>query len=156
VSGNLSTPGDVASAPGRQTGNGRSGDADGFRGKWQGSAFGGSRLRAYWLSDPGKVMLIATVLALAIRLFTLTRPGFLTGVTEYDDGVYIGGSIRMTEGQLPYLNFAFVQPPGILELMLPVALLAKVFSTVKALALARLLTALASTACIPLVGNQSK
>ena len=98
-------------------------------------------------------MLIATVLAIAIRLFTLTRPGFLTGITEYDDGVYIGGSIRMTEGQLPYLNFAFVQPPGILELMLPVALLVKVTSTVKALALARLLTALASAACIPLVGN---
>src|ERR1700722_329139 len=110
-------------------------------------------MRAYWLSDPGKVMLIATVLALAIRLFTLTRSGFLTGVTEYDDGVYIGGSIRMTEGQLPYLNFAFVQPPGILELMLPVALFAKLTTTVKALALARLLTALASAACIPLVGN---
>jgi alpha-1,2-mannosyltransferase len=153
VSGNLSTPGDVASAPGRQARNGRSTEADGVRGRLQQSPFGGSRLRAYWLSDPGKVMLIATALALVIRLFTLTRPGFLTGITEYDDGVYIGGSIRMTEGQLPYLNFAFVQPPGILELMLPVALLAKVTSTVKALALARLLTALASTACIPLVGN---
>jgi alpha-1,2-mannosyltransferase len=153
VSGNLSTPGDVASAPGRQTGDGSSADADGIRGKWQRSAFGGSRLRAYWLSAPGKVMLVATVLAIAIRLFTLTRPGFLTGITEYDDGVYIGGSIRITEGQLPYLNFAFVQPPGILELMLPVALLVKVTSTVKALALARLLTALASAACIPLVGN---
>lgn len=113
----------------------------------------GFRLRAYWLSDPGRVMLIATVLALALRLFTLSRPGFLTGINEYDDGVYIGGSLRMTEGQLPYLNFAFIQPPGILELMMPVALLAKVTSTVKALALARLLTALASTACIPLAGN---
>jgi hypothetical protein len=153
VSGNLSTPGDVANAPGRQTGNGRSGDADGLRGKWQNSPFGASRLRAYWLSDAGKVMLIATVLALAIRLFTLTRPGFLTGVTEYDDGVYIGGSIRITEGQLPYLNFSTVQPPGIYELMLPVALLAKSITTVKALAVARVLTALASTACIPLVGN---
>ena len=153
MSGNLSTPGDVASAPGRQAGDGSSADADGIRGKWQRSAFGGSRLRAYWLSTPGKVMLIATVLAIAIRLFTLTRPGFLTGITEYDDGVYIGGSIRITEGQLPYLNFAFVQPPGILELMLPVALLVKVTSTVKALALARVLTALASAACIPLVGN---
>ena len=110
-------------------------------------------MRAYWLSDPGKVMLIATVLALAIRLFTLTRPGFLTGVTEYDDGVYIGGSIRITEGQLPYVNFSTVQPPGIYELMLPVALLAKAITTVKALAVARVLTALASTACIPLVGN---
>ncbi len=98
-------------------------------------------------------MLIATLLALVLRLFTLSRPGFLTGINEYDDGVYIGGSVRMTEGQLPYLNFAFIQPPGILELMLPVALIAKVTSTVKALALARLLTALASTACIPLAGN---
>ena len=153
MSGNLSTPGDVANAPGQQTGNRRSGDADGFRGKWRNSAFGASRLRAYWASDAGKVILVATVLALAIRLFTLTRPGFLTGVTEYDDGVYIGGSIRITEGQLPYVNFSTVQPPGIYELMLPVALLAKAISTVKALAVARVLTALASTACIPLVGN---
>ena len=73
MSGNLSTPGDVASAPGRQTGNGHSADADGIRGKWRRSAFGGSRLRAYWLSDPGKMMLIATALALAIRLFTLDQ-----------------------------------------------------------------------------------
>jgi hypothetical protein len=143
VSGNLYTHGDVASAPEEQAKSGRSPDADGFR----------RRLRAYWLSNTGKVILLATVLALALRLFTLSRPGSLTGITEYDDGVYLGGSIRMTEGQFPYLNFAFVQPPGILELMLPVALFAKLTTTVKALALARLLTALASTACIPLVGN---
>jgi hypothetical protein len=143
VSGNLYTPGDVASAPGEQAKRGRSPEPRGF----------GGRLRAYWLSDPGKVILLATVLALAIRLFTLSRPGSLTGITEYDDGVYLGGSIRITEGQLPYLNFASVQPPGIFELMLPVALFAKLTTTVKALALARVLTALASTACIPLVGN---
>jgi hypothetical protein len=143
VSGNLYTHGDVASAPGEQAKSGPSPEAEGFV----------PRLRAYWLSDPGKVMLLATVLALAIRLFTLSRPGSLTGIAEYDDGVYLGGSIRMTEGHLPYLDFASVQPPGILELMLPVALFAKLTSTVKALALARLLTALASTACIPLVGN---
>jgi alpha-1,2-mannosyltransferase len=143
VSGNLYTPGDVASAPGEQAKRGRSPEAHGFL----------ERLRAYWLSDPGKVILLATVLALAIRLFTLSRPGSLTGITEYDDGVYLGGSIRITEGQLPYLNFASVQPPGIFELMLPVALFAKLTTTVKALALARVLTALASTACIPLVGN---
>ena len=118
-----------------------------------GSWFSAARLREYWLSNPGKVMLVATSLALALRLFTLTRQGYLTGITEYDDGVYLGGSVRMTEGQLPYLNFAFIQPPGILELMLPVALIAKLTSAVKALALARLLTALASAACIPLAGN---
>ena len=112
MSGNLYTHGDVASAPGEQAKSGRPPETNGFR----------RRLGAYWLSNPGKVILIATVLALAIRLFTLSRPGSLTGITEYDDGVYLGGSIRLTEGHLPYLNFAFVQPPGILELMAPVAL----------------------------------
>jgi alpha-1,2-mannosyltransferase len=96
---------------------------------------------------------LATLLALAIRLFTLTRPGYLTGITEYDDGVYLGATIRMIEGYMPYKDFALVQPPGILLLMTPVALIAKVTTTVKGLALARLLTALASTACVPLAGN---
>jgi hypothetical protein len=98
-------------------------------------------------------MLLATALAVAIRLFTLTRPGYLTGITEYDDGVYLGAALRMTEGAMPYKDFAFVQPPGILLLMTPVALVAKLTTTVKALALARLLTALASAACVPLAGN---
>ncbi len=117
------------------------------------SPFSAARLRAYWLSAPGKVMLITTALAVAIRLFTLTRPGYLTGITEYDDGVYLGAALRMTEGAIPYKDFAFVQPPGILLLMTPVALVAKLTTTVKALALARLLTALASAACVPLAGN---
>jgi alpha-1,2-mannosyltransferase len=153
VSGNLFTPGEVARVPGERTRRGGSSRADREHERRGGSSPIGSRLRDYWLSNPGKVMLIATLLALAFRLFTLGRSGYLTGVTEYDDGVYLGGSLRMTEGQLPYLNFAFIQPPGILELMLPVAIIAKVTSTVKALALARLLTALASAACIPLAGN---
>ncbi len=143
MSGDLFTPGNVASAPDEETARAQRQRTNGTR----------QRMRAYWLSNPGKAMLLATILALGLRLFTLTRPGYLTGITEYDDGVYLGGSIRLTEGQLPYLDFAFVQPPGILELMLPVALLAKVTTTVRALAVARLLTALASAACVPLAGN---
>jgi alpha-1,2-mannosyltransferase len=108
---------------------------------------------AYWLSPAGIVMLAATALALAIRLYTLTRPGYLTGVTEYDDGVYLGGSIRLLQGSLPYHDWAYVQPPGILLLMTPVALLAKVVTTAHAMAVARLLTVLASTACVPLAGS---
>ena len=73
-------------------------------------------------------MLLATVLALAVRLFTLTRPGFLTGVSEYDDGVYLGAAIRLTQGAVPYRDFAFVQPPGILLLMTPAALVARMTS----------------------------
>lgn len=127
------------------------GDQDGER--IARSPFGGPRLREYWLSAPGLAILVATALAVALRLFTLSRPGYLTGITEYDDGVYLGGAIRLLEGQLPYNDFAFVQPPGILLLMTPVAAIAKVATTVKALALARVLTALASAACIPLAGN---
>jgi len=98
-------------------------------------------------------MLVATVVALGIRLFTLSRPGFLTSPTEYDDGVYLGAAIRMTQGVMPYHDFAFVQPPGILLLMSPVALFARVTSTAAGLGLARLVTVLASAACVPLAGN---
>jgi hypothetical protein len=98
-------------------------------------------------------ILLATVLALGIRLFTLTRPGLLTGVSEYDDGVYLGAAIRLTQGALPYRDFAFVQPPGMLLLMAPAAVVARMTNTVAAMAFARLLTVFASTACVPLAGN---
>jgi len=109
-------------------------------------------LRAYWLSPAGLVILAATGLALALRLFMLSRPLFLTGVTEYDDGVYLGGAIRLISGAMPYHGFAFVQPPGILLLMAPVAVIAKVSTATHAMAAARLLTVLASALCVPLVG----
>ena len=51
----------------------------------------GGRLRS--MPPTGLVILAATVLALALRLFLLTRPGFLTsGTVEYDDGVYLGAA----------------------------------------------------------------
>jgi hypothetical protein len=98
-------------------------------------------------------MLAATALALGIRVFTLTRPGFISQSTEYDDGVYLGAAIRLSQGILPYRGFAFVQPPGILLLMAPAALFSRSVSTVAGLGLARLLTMLASTACVPLAGR---
>jgi alpha-1,2-mannosyltransferase len=110
-------------------------------------------LRAYWLSPVGLVIAAATALSLALRLFLLSRPLFLTGVTEYDDGVYLGGAIRLISGSTPYHDFAFVQPPGILLLMAPVAVIAKVSTATHAMAAARLLTVLASALCVPLVGH---
>jgi hypothetical protein len=104
-------------------------------------------------SPTGLTIVAMTALALAIRFFTLTRSGYLTGVTEYDDGVYLGGAIRLLHGQLPYHDFAFVQPPGILLLMLPVGLETTFTTTTHALAAARILTVLASAACVPLAGH---
>jgi hypothetical protein len=116
-------------------------------------ALSAARFRAYWLSPQGAVMACATLLALVIRMYTLTRPGYLTGITEYDDGVYLGGAVRLLQGALPYHDFEFVQPPGILLLMAPVAVLAKLGTATHAMAAARLLTVLASTACVPLAGG---
>ena len=122
------------------------------RGHWP-RMFRPDVLRAYWLSPVGLVILAATGLSLALRLFMLSRPHFLTGVTEYDDGVYLGGAIRLISGSEPYHGFAFVQPPGILLLMAPVAVIAKVSTATHAMAAARLLTVFASALCVPLVGH---
>jgi hypothetical protein len=106
------------------------------------------------LSRSGRVIAAATVLGLGLRLYLITRHGFLTsGTVEYDDGVYLGATIRLTQGALPYRDFAFVQPPGILLLSLPAALVGRAVSATAGMMVARLLTVLASVACIPLAGR---
>jgi hypothetical protein len=119
----------------------------------EGGAAGlGHRLR--FTSPAGLAILTATVLALALRLFLVTRPGFLTsGTVEYDDGVYLGAALRLLHGALPYKDYAFVQPPGIVVVALPGALIGSLTSQATGLAAARILSVLASTACVPLAGR---
>jgi alpha-1,2-mannosyltransferase len=127
------TPGDESAAPGGMAGLGR-------------------RLRS--MSPAVLAILTATVLALALRLFLVTRPGFLTsGTVEYDDGVYLGAALRLLHGALPYKDYAFVQPPGIVVVALPGAVLGSLTSQAAGLAAARVLSVLASTACVPLAGR---
>ncbi len=107
-------------------------------------------LRPDWATSV--IIAFATALALGLRLYQLSRPGYLLGVSEYDDGVYFGGALRLVDGMLPYRDFADVQPPGITLLMAPVALVAKVAGTASAMAVARVLTACAGAAAVPLAG----
>ncbi len=93
-----------------------------------------------------------TLLGLALRLFLLSRPGYLLGVTQYDDGPYFGSALRLVHGALPYRDFIIVQPPGITVLMTPAALLAQVTGTAWGMAVGRMLTVLASSAGILIVG----
>jgi hypothetical protein len=90
--------------------------------------------------------------ALALRLYRLARPGYLLGVTEYDDGVLFGNAVRLAGGAVPYRDFAMEQPPGSLLLLAPVALLAKVTGTAAGLAVARVLTVAADCGCVVLLG----
>jgi alpha-1,2-mannosyltransferase len=135
----------VGSAGGGPDGTGSAQRADG-------AADRGSLLRVP--STAGLVILAATVLALGLRLFLVTRPGFLTsGQVEYDDGVYLGAAMRLLHGAMPYQDYAFVQPPGIIVAGLPGALIGSLTSQAGGLAVARLLSVLASTACVPLAGR---
>jgi alpha-1,2-mannosyltransferase len=98
------------------------------------------------------VIALCTAVAAFLRFYQLTRPGYLLGVTEYDDGVNFGNALRLVSGVIPYRDFVMVQPPGAMVLIAPVALLAKVTGTAAGMGLARLLTAAADTACVALLG----
>src|ERR1700730_9043870 len=162
---NWATPADLSPCPTgastmpavRRARDGLSGDQAGLTptddSAVQGGAAGlGHRLRS--MSPGGLAILIATVLALALRLFLVTRAGFLTsGTVEYDDGVYLGAALRLLHGALPYKDYAFLQPPGIIVVALPGAALGSLTSQATGLAAVRILSVLASTACVPLAGR---
>jgi alpha-1,2-mannosyltransferase len=98
------------------------------------------------------VIIAATVLAAGLRLYDLSRPGYLLGISEYDDGTDFGSAVRLVHGALPYRDFIMVQPPGITLIMYPVALATKALGTDIGMAVARVLTSLASVAAVPLAG----
>jgi hypothetical protein len=98
------------------------------------------------------VIAVATAVGLALRLWQLSRPGYLLGLTEYDDGPYFGSAVLLVHGVLPYRDFVLVQPPGITLLMAPAALAGQAAGTAGAMAAGRILTTLASAAGIVLAG----
>jgi alpha-1,2-mannosyltransferase len=116
----------------------------------EGLSLGPRRLR---LTAVGWVIVATTALALALRMWQLSSPGRLTGVTEYDDGVYLGAALRLVHGVLPYRDFVLVQPPGLILLMTPVAALAKWTGTAGAMAVGRVLTACVGAAAVPVAGR---
>ena len=109
-------------------------------------------LRIFPRTPVGVVIVTATLLALGLRVYQITRPGVLLGVAWYDDGVYFASALRLAQGALPYRDFVFAQPPGLTLLLTPAALAAKVIGTARGMAIARILTLLASTAGVVLGG----
>lgn len=95
---------------------------------------------------------ICAFCALLLRGWLLSRPGHLLGVTEADDGVMFGTALRLVNGVIPYRDFSDVQPPGSFLLLVPVAMVAKVTGSAWGLAIARMLTVGADTACVVLIG----
>ena len=109
--------------------------------------------RPAWLTLVNLTIIVITLVALALRVYyQYKRPGFLLGVTEYDDGPYFGSAVRLVHGSMPYRDFVLVQPPGITLLMSPVALLTHWTGTAWGLAIGRILTVLAGAAGVALAG----
>jgi hypothetical protein len=108
--------------------------------------------RPAWLTPASLAIAACTALALGLRVLLLSRPGYLLGVTEYDDGPYFGSAVDLLHGVVPYRDFIFVQPPGITLLMLPAAALSKLAGTATAMTAGRLLTTLASCAAVTAAG----
>ena len=104
------------------------------------------------LTPVAVVIVAATLLALGLRFYQLSRPGYLLGVNEYDDGNYFGSAVRLINGALPYRDFLIVQPPGITLLVIPAALLSKVTGTAWGMGVGRILTALAGAAAVTVAG----
>jgi Glycosyltransferase family 87 len=98
------------------------------------------------------VIVTATLVAVGLRLYELSRPGFLLGINEYDEGTDFGSAIRLVHGALPYRDYVMVQPPGITLLMFPIALATKTMGTDIGLAVGRVITALAGAAAVPVAG----
>ena len=77
--------------------------------------------------------------------FTL---GYLAHRTWYDDGVYMGAATRLGHGVVPYRDFVFLHPPGILVLLTPFALVGRVVGTAAANEAARLFVMAAAVAAV--------
>jgi alpha-1,2-mannosyltransferase len=84
---------------------------------------------------------------------SLSQPHALLGIVEYDDGVYIGATVRLVHGIMPYRDFVFGHPPGILLLLLPLAILARFTGTRALMGAGRIETALVATANVFLLAR---
>ncbi len=82
-------------------------------------------------------------LSLGISLWQLSVPEVLS---LYNSGVYFGAAVRFVSGAWPYRAFTFVQPPGIVVLLSPIALLARVVGTHDGFIVARVVDSIATAA----------
>jgi hypothetical protein len=78
------------------------------------------------------------VLAFVARLLPTLHGGGLGGIDDYDEGVYFAGAQALIAGRLPYRDFVLLHPPGIILVLVPFAVLARVVSDHRAFELARL------------------
>lgn len=96
--------------------------------------------------------LVATF-AWVLRALPLLRHGAWGHLVDYDEGVYFSASALLWQGLLPYRDFAFVHPPGLLYVLGAVSWLAHVSDPAVGFAAARWLATLIGAANVFLAGR---
>lgn len=81
--------------------------------------------------------LVPLITAMVVVVNQWAAPNHLSGVSAYDDGVYFGASLALLDRALPYVDYTFVHPPGIILVLLPFAWLGEFTGTSAAWAVAR-------------------
>lgn len=115
-------------------------------------------LTGWWRSALGRdqaswaVVLMASV-AVGLQVLRLTRPGGLLPGSASDTSLYLGSAVRLVHGVLPYRDFVLLQPPGVVLLMSPFALLSDLVGTRWALGAVNLCTPVLAAANVVLVGR---
>ncbi|MHB1568610.1 MAG: glycosyltransferase 87 family protein, partial [Solirubrobacteraceae bacterium] len=83
------------------------------------------------------------LLALGTYLWQLSVPEQLS---FYDSGVYLAAAVHLASGVVPYRDFTFVQPPGLLYLLSPVALASRLIGTHDGFTVGRVLDSVVTAA----------
>lgn len=87
------------------------------------------------------LVLIAVLVAVAgfgVRLAVLLGTTGLRGSSAYDDGVYYAAAASLAHGRWPYADFLFLQPPGVVVALAPLAALGSLVGDPRAVVIARL------------------
>ncbi|MGP8161489.1 MAG: hypothetical protein ACLQGJ_09795 [Candidatus Dormibacteria bacterium] len=104
--------------------------------------------------DPATAAVVGmALLAVALQVLRLTRPGGLLPGNASDTSLYLGSAIRLVHGVAPYRGFVFLQPPGVVLLVSPFAMLSDLVGSRWALGAVNLCTPLLAAANVLLVGH---
>lgn len=96
-------------------------------------------------------LLVVFVTALLVRLIPARH-----GVpVDYDEGVYVTGALLLAKGLLPYRDFVFLHPPGIVLFLLPWTVGGPLFALQAARIVSSVLGAANATLVARLVGGRA-
>ena len=89
------------------------------------------------------------LVAFVVRLVPLLVGGGLRGLGDYDDGVYYAAAAGLLHGHLPYRDYLFLHPPGIVLAAVPVIGIGGLLGDPAAFAAGRVLwMAIGSVTCV--------